>query len=244
MPHPSLSRPPVPGLALAIVTNNEDPDRRGRVRLRFPHLAEDHETTWAPVAAPYAGTGRGLYLLPEVDDRVLVAFLGGDPEQPVVIGGLWSGRQPLPCEPADGNGRKCLRTRSGFRMTWDDREGEESFEIVDPGGERSIRLDVGRGEIRIAASRGDLVLAAPDGAVRVECRDLEIEASGDASLAAGGEVTVDVARDATLAAGGRSAVSGKSLDLRGAAGARLRGRTVEITGDALLRQKAALVEIN
>jgi len=44
------------------------------------------------VAQPAAGTGRGFYWLPEIEDEVLIAFELGDPRCPYVIGALWNGR--------------------------------------------------------------------------------------------------------------------------------------------------------
>ena len=62
------------GVTVGVVTNNQDPDGLGRVKVRFPWLSDDDESFWARVVTPMAGNGRGLYLLPEVDDEVLVAF--------------------------------------------------------------------------------------------------------------------------------------------------------------------------
>ena len=65
------------GVCVALVTNNQDPQGRGRVKVKFPWLGEDDESTWIRIASPMAGNGRGMYFLPEVDDEVLVAFEHG-----------------------------------------------------------------------------------------------------------------------------------------------------------------------
>ena len=67
----------ITGVVLGIVTNNNDPDKLGRVKVRFPWLSGSTESHWARVATPMAGNGRGLYFLPEVDDEVLVLFERG-----------------------------------------------------------------------------------------------------------------------------------------------------------------------
>ncbi len=79
------------GVAAGIVTNNQDPDGLGRVRIRFPWLSDDNETDWARIATMMAGSGRGSFFLPEVGDEVLVAFEHGDINHPFVIGMLWNG---------------------------------------------------------------------------------------------------------------------------------------------------------
>ena len=78
----------ITGVVIGIVTNNNDPDRLGRVKVRFPWLSGSTESHWARVATPMAGNGRGLYFLPEVDDEVLVLFERGDVRFPFVIGAL------------------------------------------------------------------------------------------------------------------------------------------------------------
>jgi uncharacterized protein involved in type VI secretion and phage assembly len=82
----------ITGVVIGIVTNNQDPDRLGRVKVRFPWLSGGTESHWARVATPMAGNGRGLYFLPEVDDEVLVLFERGDVRFPFVIGALWNGK--------------------------------------------------------------------------------------------------------------------------------------------------------
>ncbi len=78
------------GVVIGIVTNNNDPQGMGRVRVRFPWRGDDDESYWARVATMMAGKDRGTFFLPEVDDEVLVAFDHGDINHPYVIGALWN----------------------------------------------------------------------------------------------------------------------------------------------------------
>jgi len=70
------------GVAFGIVTNNNDPEGLGRVKVALPWLADQAETDWARVVSPMAGPERGVWFLPEVDDEVLVAFEHGSPSAP------------------------------------------------------------------------------------------------------------------------------------------------------------------
>lgn len=79
------------GVAVAVVTNNDDPDKLGRVKVKFPWLSDNNESFWARILTPLAGKGRGFYHLPEPDDEVLVAFEFGDINKPMIIGALWTG---------------------------------------------------------------------------------------------------------------------------------------------------------
>ena len=76
------------GAVVGIVTNNQDPDGLGRVKLKFPWLDPDLESNWARLASPMAGKNRGLFIMPEIDDEVLVIFEHGDIRFPFVLGGF------------------------------------------------------------------------------------------------------------------------------------------------------------
>jgi uncharacterized protein involved in type VI secretion and phage assembly len=78
-------------LVLGLVTNNQDPDNMGRVRVKYPALSQDAEGTWARIAAVSAGNQRGLMMLPVVGEEVLVGFEHGDTTRPYVLGSLFNG---------------------------------------------------------------------------------------------------------------------------------------------------------
>jgi len=73
-------------------------ENAGAVKLSFPWLMDEtnNESNWARVAVPFAGHNRGAWFIPQVDDEVLVAFLHGDINKPVVIGCLWNGKDRPP----------------------------------------------------------------------------------------------------------------------------------------------------
>jgi phage protein D/phage baseplate assembly protein gpV len=81
-------------LVLGVVTNNDDPDDLGRVKVSLPALGADIESAWARVATPGAGQERGLLMLPVVGDEVLVGFEHGDTTRPYVLGNLFNGVAP------------------------------------------------------------------------------------------------------------------------------------------------------
>jgi phage protein D len=84
-------------VVVAVVTNNADPDSLGRVRVQSLELDDDHEGWWARLTSPSAGSGRGLLMLPQPGDEVLLAFEHDGDENPFVLGCLWNGTA-LPAE--------------------------------------------------------------------------------------------------------------------------------------------------
>jgi uncharacterized protein involved in type VI secretion and phage assembly len=92
-------------LVLGIVTNNNDPEAMGRVRVQFPALGADTESAWARIATVSAGKERGLLMLPVVGEEVLVGFEHGDTTRPYVLGSLFNG--------TDQPGDKLLHDQDG-----------------------------------------------------------------------------------------------------------------------------------
>ena len=195
------------GVMIGIVTNNQDPDGLGRVKLRFPWLSKEHESNWARVISPMAGNGRGLYVLPEVDDEVLVAFEHGRVDFPFVLGSLWNGKDKPPGANDDGkNNVRALKSRSGHTISLDDTEGKEKIEIIDAKGKESIVLDTAQNTITITADK-DIVIESKNGKVQITAKQgIEIKSQdGPASLEAGGNVDVK--------AGGNANVKGSTINL-------------------------------
>ena len=128
------------GVVVGIVTNNQDPEGLGRVKVKIPCLSDVDESFWARVAAPMAGKRRGTYFLPEVDDEVLVAFEHGDVRFPYVLGALWNGKMPRPSTNNDGkNNVRMIKSRSGHVVKLNDEDGKETIEIVDKSSEKQHR---------------------------------------------------------------------------------------------------------
>jgi phage protein D len=101
-------------LVLGLVTNNQDPDNLGRVRVRYPALGQDAEGTWARIAVPSAGNERGLLMLPVSGEEVLVGFEHGDTTRPYVLGSLFNG--------VDTPGDDLLHSEEGSFVLKSDKE--------------------------------------------------------------------------------------------------------------------------
>jgi uncharacterized protein involved in type VI secretion and phage assembly len=79
-------------LVIGVVTNNQDPENMGRVRVQYPALADDAEGTWARIATLSAGNERGVLMLPVVGEEVLIGFEHDDTTRPYVLGSLFNGQ--------------------------------------------------------------------------------------------------------------------------------------------------------
>jgi uncharacterized protein involved in type VI secretion and phage assembly len=188
----------VNGVVTATVTDNHDPEKIGRVRLRFPWLGDGTETWWARLSAPAAGGKRGAWFLPEVGDEVLVAFEHGDPRFPYVLGALWN-KNDAPPEDLDAGGadRRSITSRSGHVVRLDDKDGEEKIEIVDKTGDNRIVITSKDNGLEISA-QGDISIKSSSGKVSIEGADIEIKATQSAKLTAGAGLDLEASGKATL----------------------------------------------
>lgn len=184
------------GVVAGIVTNNQDPEGLGRVRVRFPWLSEEDESWWARIAAPMAGPDRGVYFLPEVDDRVLVAFEHGDVRFPYIIGALWTADQKPPETNDDGkNNKRTLKSRSGHLIRLDDTDGAEKIEIIDKSNKNSIVINTADNTITITAD-ADIKITSSGGKLELGGKDVEITSQAGLKIHASG--TMDITSDAQL----------------------------------------------
>ncbi len=179
------ARARIVGVVVGVVTNNQDPDGMGRVKVKFPWLSEEDESNWARVASPMAGKERGLYLLPEVEDEVLVAFEHGDVRFPYVVGSLWGGKDAPPAQNDDGkNNVRVLKSRSGHVVRLTDDDGKEMIEIVDKSGKNSVVIDTAKNTITVTSDK-DIVLKAAQGAIKLDAQEVEIKSSAGMKIEAG-----------------------------------------------------------
>ena len=118
-----------------IVTDFKDPMQLGRVRVRFAWQAEgEYSSPWIRVAVPYAGDGHGMVMTPDVNDRMMLNFIGGNVECPYVAGYLYCAdkRQPtgaglLKDRMNPEFSRKIISSATGQSITFVDKPDKSSF---------------------------------------------------------------------------------------------------------------------
>jgi uncharacterized protein involved in type VI secretion and phage assembly len=189
------------GVYPAIVSDIKDPDGQGRVKVKLPWAADSGGSAyeaWARHATMMAGNNRGTWFIPDVNDEVLVAFEGGDPARPCVVGSLWNGSDSPP-ESMDGSGnnyKKVIRSRNGVKLTLDDQDGQENFIVETPGGQK-VTLHDGPGSVEIKDSNGN--------SIKLEAAGITVTASAKVTVNAS---TVEVTAGMVTVNAGMSRFSG------------------------------------
>lgn len=172
-PPPALRRAKGTLSTVGVVTDVEDPESLGRIRVSLPNYG-DIESDWLEVLSPGAGKDKGLVTLPDRDDRVLVLLSDRDPAQGIVLGGLY-GVQGPPDAGVEGSAvrRYTFVTPGGQRLRLDDEE--QTVRLENSGGSY---LQATPGRARIANSDGSYVELTRS-RLRIHANaDLEIEAPG------------------------------------------------------------------
>jgi Rhs element Vgr protein len=188
---------PVAGLQAGVVTDNEDPDGEFRVRVRLPLVNAGDDGIWARVAAVDAGSDRGLFFRPEIDDEVLVGFLDDDPRQPVVLGMLNSSAKAAPLSPSNDNHQKGYTSRSGIKLLFDD--DKKLVSLTTPGGNKLVLDDDAKG-ITIEDQNGNKIVLSSDGVKIESAKALGLKSGTDAKLEGG--TTLDLKAAATVKVAG------------------------------------------
>ncbi len=244
------------GVVVAVVTSNNDPDKLGRVQVKFPWLPADGgdgaelSSNWARLATAGAGKARGLLFMPEVDDEVLVAFENGNLNTPYVLGGLWNKVDGLPegssAQLAENGvvNQRVIRSRSGHMILLNDKSGEEQIFIQDKTKENSILIDSKNNAITLK-SKADFTIDAGGNFIVKAQGDVKFEATGKFEISKIKSFTATALQEAVLK------VSSNQLAVK-AAGAELSGLTVDIkatakvsvSGNGMAEIKGGLVKIN
>ena len=146
-------KPVVQGPQTAIVVGKSgeeiDTDKYGRVKLLFPwdrySKADDKSSCWVRVSQNMAGKGWGAVQLPRVGQEVIVEFLEGDPDRPIITGRVYNGETMPPYGLPDNKTISTFKSNSskgggGFNeFRFEDKKGEEKVFLH---GEKNLDIRV------------------------------------------------------------------------------------------------------
>lgn len=185
-------------------------DRFGRIRVRFHWDRSanwyDDASCWMRVAQTWAGAGWGFQFIPRVGMEVVVTFLGGDPDRPVVTGCLYNGTHPTPEPLPDRLSRSGIRTQStpeggGFNeLSFEDAKGTERVYLR---AERDLDLLV-RNSRTTSVVRDDTLTVDHD--LTTSASNMRLDATGRDAVRLTGRHDVSATDGDRVARVGRNAV--------------------------------------
>jgi phage protein D len=200
--------PPIHGVVVGLVTNNDDPQKMGRVKLKFPWLSDSYESDWARMLQVGAGPDSGLCFIPEVNDEVLVVFELGHVGKPVVMGPIHNGKdRPKLGDGLLDNGRVKRRgvvSRRGHRAIFFDDPGKSGIALITSNGSIRISLNETKNEVHVYCQ----------GKVTIESQDaLSLKSQKNVTIEAGTQLEMSAKSGAKLESQGQVEVSGKLIKL-------------------------------
>jgi type VI secretion system secreted protein VgrG len=206
-------------------------DRQGRIKLRFHWdrraRNEAGDSCWVRVAQSAAGNGWGFQWIPRVGMEVLVEFLDGDPDRPLVTGVVYNGVNRPPYDLPGQATVSSLKTMSspgggGFNeLAFEDRKGEEQIFLhaqrrLDLRVKEERRESIGGashtgigGDRRVRVGDDDHLTVKGDSAASIEGgmslsvrEDADIRVQGEAVIGIGGEIVIRAGSAITLQVAG------------------------------------------
>lgn len=186
----------IDGLAVGVVTDNQDPEKLARVRVRLPWLGDGAVSHWARTAMLMAGKDMGTFFLPEIGDEVLVGAEQGDPSHLYVLGMLWNGKLTPPETNSDGkNNKRFIKTRSGHELMFVDDEAAPLAELKLKDGKK---LSLSKDGIEITDGSNKIVIETKSSAITIEStaklniksQKISIEAGASMEIKSSGTLTI------------------------------------------------------
>lgn len=209
-----LQKHRVYGLVLGLVTNNKDPEKLGRVKVKYHMLDQEVESDWCRLVTFYTGPDRGAYWVPEIDDEVVIAFEHGDVNFPYVMGSVWNGKdKPVDKKGGipgaslsgkyqgntgkytigdfanDDNDKKVIHSRSGHVVVFDDTKDKEKLIIADASRKNVLTMDVKQKSVTFDCLEGDFSFNVPKGTMTINAKNLRINVEEDIKVKNGKDTT-------------------------------------------------------
>ena len=198
---------PVSSAQRALVVDNNDPKKLGRIRVQFLWQEEQNPvmmTPWIRIAQPHGGNNKGFYFIPEIGEEVMVDFENGNLEKPYVVGTLYHGKQNPDEEkwfPTDTNEVKMIRSRNGHSILFRDRGDGGYLALYDkpnPDYAACVILDSDE-KLLYLESKGNIELFAHG--------NIMMSAGGNITSYAGNNIVEDCKNDMKITVGGEKLVN-------------------------------------
>ena len=249
---PPLSKAPIPPyceMQLAKVVDVNDEESLGRIKVELLWQEGTGETSpWLRVASPYTGKDKGFYIIPEVDDQVLVAFENNHPEKPYVLTGMYNGdAKPEWFDPK--NHSKGFKSKGKNEWKFDDKSKSITINAPDSinmtagktiniktGGkaDSSINLDVGDGTVNITAKK--VIIKAAE--------TFHVDSQKEALVNAASTINLDSQNEVTISGAVTVSVSSVDVKIDGSASSKVSGGMVDVSAQGPLNAKGAIIKLN
>jgi len=206
-----------------IVIENNNADFKGMVKVEFTAWEGGKNVCeWVRLLSPYTGKDYGMYCVPEIDEEVLIGFIGGSLKRPFLLGSLYPGGAATVNDNFDEkNYKKHLKTKGGMDILINDEDGKQSIVLTTPkgsvftvddeneccklsdkDGKNQLFLDYKNGEISVKADKKislnagntEISMDGNSGAINVKADKVSVNANNEIGLKASASLKMEGAQ--------------------------------------------------
>jgi type VI secretion system secreted protein VgrG len=265
------SKPTVRGTQTAVVVGPAGEevytDKHGRVKVQFhwdrEGKGDENSSCWIRVASPWAGKGYGSVSVPRIGNEVVVDFLEGDPDRPIIMSSVYNGEQMPPFQLPGSGIQMGMKSRSSpggggnNEITMTDTKGKE---LVNVNAQYDMTTTVGNDQKNTIGNNRTTSVAVDDkesvgsnqtldvGADRTASvgGNESISVGGDETVSVSGNRSVDVGGDSSITAGGSQSLSSggnTTIKAKASLGASASGSAVLEAGSIVTVKAGSLLKI-
>ncbi len=222
---------------LAMVTDNNDPDKLSRVKVAFKWPGSDHDSDWIRVGSFYTGgeDRKGMQFIPEKEAQVMVGYELDKPELPFIITSLYPKKDGMRSRKGN-NDEKLFYTKSGNLIELIDKQGENKIQIT----------NVNNADTSLAIEFQDngAITLKTNGKIRIEAgENISVSAKQKLTFEAQ-EIELKSENKTTIRAASISIEAETTAEIKANAGVKISSANTEVSGDAMTTIKGGLVKIN
>ena len=244
------------GITVGIVKENWDESNKGKVKVELISGEEGKtETAWIRVASLYTENKAGYYLLPEIGTEVLIAFIDGNRDNPVVIGSLWSEKNKIPPTFAtEKNTVKGFRTKGGHEIIWDEEKDKgkiqiqtigklqvflldeaKTVKITDEKAKNRVEVNFKSGAVTLDAEKEIHLSIGNKEAITIDKKSIHLKADN---------ITIEAGQNLTLK-GQSTEMKGNKVSMKSDASFEVKaGATLKMEGSAMTQVKGGMIKLN
>lgn len=210
----------------AVVRDNNDPEKLGRVKVHFDWQQDGQTTPWIRTMSSHSGDSRGFYFVPEIGDEVVIGFEHNHPQKPYVIGSMFGGHHaPSQDWVTSRNDIKKIRTRQGNTIEFDDTSGSEKLIIYNGSGSSA-----GSSNNKVSLTLNpDKITIESAGDIEIKGNNLDLHATSGISIHSDG---------------GNISVNGSQVSIHADGEFKAEGATAEVDGTGQVKIQGGIVQIN
>ena len=226
-----------------------DDDGHGRIKVRFHWDRDDKRSCWVRVAQMWASGKWGGHFIPRIGMEVVVEFLEGDPDRPLVVGAVYNGDNKFPYSLPDNKTQSGIKSNSskggnGYNeFMFEDAKNSEAIRLH---AQKDLNSTILHAETREIGENFESPSGSPSRKTTLKKGDEELEiASGNQKVHIAQQQTIDVDNDITITSMTTITLKvGTNNVVIDQSGVHINGMTIDLKGSAMINETAPMIKLN